>query len=475
MPLTQLKKRLANYRKPQERLAKKRPAKHRRPQGRRAELPMEPDLLESPIEPGLLKKAVTGEHDMTGGPPDDPPSDRRKPELDLEYARLSLGVDLLAFVALDRESATPRFVPTEMAQPDEGSELDSLSLDATCRAIKSLTSDQWVHTLDSRMRGTKEGIPDPDEYHECLMRPDLEQWLPQNLLEQPIGGQPGYTGSTTTFREILPNAAVVGCWPRSPSTGLLGFYFAAWLHDSYEIVCPLSQIAQDVHSFLTLFAFPTTAPDTPRFGADCERGEYQQLELEHRRYPLRGRRRWVFNARNQRLYVRGLAPVYIGQGRDEPAARADLTEKLDRDFQDLYGTRPPHRDETQERVWRLLCRVIDLDAYRDRRPFRATRAGRIRRVSADARVVGWEDERGSERILLRNAPREFAEIPKGGRFEATILYHPGTDELSEEDLPRIESCRPLDEVNRERVAAFWERLLQRGAQPGPETETGKPH
>jgi hypothetical protein len=253
----------------------------------------------------------------------------------------------------------------------------------------------------------------------------------------------------------LPHSGVVG-WhfpPRDPQHFTL--FFAAWLHAFYRIEAPLTDAAQRcVRDFLTRFASPLFGRTTMD-KAENTRGFYEQLTCRGNDYPLRGRRVWWFDASTRRLYVDGLTQLYVGQGSDEPAARANLAAKVDRDFQALFGTRPPDRDEQQDRIWQLLCQIIDLDAYRDQKPLRLVRVGQIRKRTANARIVGWEEDRRAQKVPLERAVPEFADIPNGVRFEATMRCHSRTDEVQ-----MIEHVRYLDdhEITPREIQDFWDHL-----------------
>jgi hypothetical protein len=318
----------------------------------------------------------------------------------LDDARLMIGSDLLLVLVLNHEKRIVDF--TEKTFCEYQTTREPIDLHRFVRMVSGLSFEDWDE-LRSRAKAVDEPCAIFDQY-------SIESWL-----------------SGRIDAEHLPHSVVIG-WRDTDSTKKSMFYVSAWSYNHYEIKFPIGVIAHVCEEFLGRYlSRPLESSSLEHFSSDFIN---ELFPLGSPSLPLRFPCKWLFDGSIGQLYLDRFHPAFIGQSYVLEQALSDLSSQLSRSFQSLYGTRPPHRNEQQERVWRLLCRTIDLDAYRDRQPFRATRVGRITRITTHARTIAWEDEQGRERILLNNAPHDFADIPKNQRFEATVLYHPGREKLS---------------------------------------------
>ena len=371
----------------------------------------------------------------------------RQHDLDLSYTRLVLGVDLLATLAVDTEREERTYVALDVAKPGGESEGDQARLDAASRAVNRLSAEK-IETMRRRIQST--GRPPAfDELYKTIGQHVLAEWL----FDRPTD----YASSAEMEPPPL-HKAVIGWWPEprhkdSPT----GFYLAAWQSSSYEAAFTPNQAAEQVHKFMLKFR-PPSLEDGGKVHVMpySRRGTCRVLSSGTTQIPLRGDREWLYDSISERFYLSGLEPlVYTGHGPDEASARSDLIARVQRDFQALYGTRPPDRDEHEEHLWTMLGRVIDLDEIHAREELRVTRVGHVQRFSGDAREVQWEDDDEIEYIAPGQAPHEFFKLPKGQRFEAMALYAFGTD-----NVKAIEAVRAINKevIDHAKVAAFEEYL-----------------
>jgi hypothetical protein len=107
------------------------------------------------------------------------------------------------------------------------------------------------------------------------------------------------------------------------------------------------------------------------------------------------------------------------------------------------------------RLYEMLSKYLDLNAFETNTPFTIHRIGRIEEGTfGESRRVRWED--GTRiRVALHQAPPEFAVLTKGTRFSALAQYHSQNKKLI--SLQHIAELPPI-EVTRKDIRRHWNAL-----------------
>lgn len=357
----------------------------------------------------------------------------REAPLNLFEIRLRHGMDLFLLFEVDHAKERLRLIKENTfkgANPREKGRIQSIS-----KAVKTVGLGDW-YGLYNRTR-SRFDLTVPFD------RDDLNRWLSGRL-----GGEDG------------PHSAGVG-W-LSEIDDLPGiFYFAAWMTDGYQLVYPLTFAVRRLYN-----ALKERGASDPRnivIDQPIEQGNggvVKQLVWDGRTYPLRTDLRWFFDPVAKQLDIEGFSPGFVGGEAELQQAWEGILGRIDYHFQSLINTRTIDRDDDQDRRWRLLRRLIDVDAYLDQKPMRMRKIGRIARKKPGEVIVAWVDEREAETVPLdgrMHVAQEFDKLPVGAWFEAEVFCHPRNQELRS-----IESFRRDDSLNvtTEQALEFWDKIAE---------------
>jgi hypothetical protein len=335
--------------------------------------------------------------------------------LSLFRLRLMLGTDWLALFKVDAEGGLECVVDSSTCPT-------SLSIarltGSVARAFKQVPQEKWMKRFH---RATERG----DEYV-SFDRDDLKACLG------------GYLET-----EELPCAAGVGWWFSDGAIGPVGFYVAAWTTEDFRINFDLNMAVHEVHNYI--YKYVTSGADVVAEPDQMESADIiKELRWNREIYPLRTELHWLRDIGSKRLFVEGFSPRFIGEGNTLESCWDDFRERIHLRFQALYQAGSFNRTEKQDDVWRLLCRLIDMDQYRALRPRRLIRLGKIARQphpEDSDRIVFWVNQRKAERVPLDRASQGFESYQRGDWFEAEVEFDSRTMEFQ-----RIVGCKPVDPV-----------------------------
>jgi hypothetical protein len=366
--------------------------------------------------------------------PPQPPL-RKAHKLNLFCVRLFHGIDWFGVFARDLHTRAVQLVARSQLEPVAASEGEQLrALEETLRA---LPSEGWQAQAE-RVQTLGLGYAAYDQE-------SLQSWLGRDRLA-PDG---------------WPNLTVLGRIP-CRSTRVEYLYLAVWLFDAHEIMMPKTASAQAVEDRIrgveldpeqTGEPFETSPPDR------LSQLSLSQLEADSACLPLRRPLTAYWSEDDALVWVEGFSPALTGDGHSSQEAIGDFSAVVHGWFQALYRTRPFNRDEQQERLWRLLCRFIDVQAYRDHQPLVLFRLGRIVAVPSEStREVEWEEDARRETVHLEagQAPDDFGKILLDSWFEAEVAYDRRTQVIQ-----KIVAARPVSkppEVREEDLDEFLRNL-----------------
>jgi hypothetical protein len=378
--------------------------------------------------------------------------------MDLDSARAALGVDLITVYEVNWDKETVR--PINLSRSEGVTPYETHQISAVVEAFSRFRYADWTGVIDRTiyLKSADRYVVDASERRAIFNQKDP-------LLEL----------ATQLCGEPPPYAGVAG-WRSDPREGCEGIkyvYAAVWVQGGFEAMFPLTQAAEQVDKALALETL--TPPRIPTALAELVvRDEIEALSDENEiRIPLRRRLVRTYVKETGLLYIEGLSPRFIGCGAEFDSAWKDLVHQVGECVQALYRTRPFNRTEQMERVWRLLCRFINIQAYRDSRPMRLFRVGNITAApSAEERVVVWEEDSREDRVRLDQAPREFfvpGEYPVSQRFEAMVYY-----DRTSNQLQSIREVKRLDPaITPEEAWEFWESIPWPGTESPPSDHDGR--
>jgi len=357
---------------------------------------------------------------------------------DFDQLVWGFGLDLVCAFQCPTDVPYCDFSPPSLSVRLNRKEKDRL--DMVYQSVKNGSSSDWSN-LFKRMVGD-ESAEDVD-------------WVP--LCKESIG-------------PYLAKPLVQSCAVHSAILGRLrqdrhdaqSFYLAIWERESYELVAPLTMLGRSVHSA----ACKLEASDQGPAASGVELGSIVRCRGGLRDYEFVAPLHTVFDVELEKLSVEGFSPVFTGDGGTYETALEDFGRKLDAEYQLLRGTRPVHRDERQDRSWRLLCRYVDREKVEDQIPLVTWRVGRVVECPADGpRVVQWEEDDQREQVPRGKAPDEFLDSDSfgvGTRFEAEVASSSRSDEFLE-----ILRCRPIGEstVTDGEFQDYWRKVFGTDAPP----------
>lgn len=139
------------------------------------------------------------------------------------------------------------------------------------------------------------------------------------------------------------------------------------------------------------------------------------------------------------------APRFVGKGASIAAAHRDFLNKVHSSFQSLARLRPFQMNETQSADWKLLEKLIDVNAYWDSVPVTLLEIGVVSAITADGREIVWLDGERRELIPIERTPPEFAAFEEGQWFEALVERQPKTYQL--QTLRYVRQIEPIREMS----------------------------
>jgi hypothetical protein len=235
-----------------------------------------------------------------------------------------------------------------------------------------------------------------------------------------------WLGEARLAPEHCPSLAVLGRL-RCPASRYAYFYLAAWLYDAYALRQPRTAVALALADTLSHVELGPEGlgpqPDADPSGLWL-RELLTELDCGSTHYPLRRPLLASHLASSPSCtLVEGFSPIFTQLGETPAETRKNFLLLVHGLFQKYCRTRPFNRDEQQERLWRLLCRFIDVPAYREQQPLRLFRVGQIlARPTADECLVKWEEDEEEETIRVGPGwtPEGFGALPLQARFEAEV-------------------------------------------------------
>jgi hypothetical protein len=163
----------------------------------------------------------------------------------------------------------------------------------------------------------------------------------------------------------------------------------------------------------------------------------------------------IFCKSEKRLWIEGFSPQITGSGRTVRSALEDFSGRIHGAYQRLRLMADHQFQKDDLRLYEMLSKYLDLNAFETNTPFTIHRIGRIEEGTfGESRRVRWED--GTRiRVALHQAPPEFAVLTKGTRFSALAQYHSQNKKLI--SLQHIAELPPI-EVTRKDIRRHWNAL-----------------
>jgi hypothetical protein len=371
----------------------------------------------------------------------------------LDLVRVILGFDAIVVFEVDLGNASVR--RANLSQIAAVPLPQCRQIEAAINALDRFGFIDWTRVIDSIWY-----VTDPDD--QIRDRPDHVPYIRKEnrtafRYDDPLPGLKNQLRG-----EPLPYAVVAGCRPVADTEGVQIVYAALWVQDGFEASVPLTLAAELIDRSLAdepLDPGPTSPPL-----ALIVPGVRDVVEVltdgEKINIPLREGLLRTYDSEEGILSVEGLSQDFRGRGSNFESAWKDFVRQIYEHVQSLYRTRPFNRSEQQERVWRLLCRHINIQAYRESRPMRLFRIGTITAAPSEhERVVTWEEDAREDRVLKGQAPPEFfKEYQVCHRFEAMVYYNRQSNQL--DHIDEVKRLGP--EITDEEAWEFWRTIPRLG-------------
>jgi hypothetical protein len=150
-------------------------------------------------------------------------------------------------------------------------------------------------------------------------------------------------------------------------------------------------------------------------------------------YPFVRPRRAVFSFVPGRsrgtLRMDGLPRRFVGHGSRLASALHDLSARVHVAFQQISAKQDFERTAAENRVWRDLTKVIDIEKYNASLPIVMQRMGQLADIDGTNYTIRWHD--GTEETIgLEATPAAFASLKVGDAFDAVAVYNSASQALS---------------------------------------------
>lgn len=163
---------------------------------------------------------------------------------------------------------------------------------------------------------------------------------------------------------------------------------------------------------------------------DASRVELTELRVGSIVYPLRGELTGRYVRALEELFVDGVSPVFVGEGRSAQEATESFSLGVHASFQELLYKRSFEMTAEERIKWRTVNEIIDVTVYRNTTPIVVRQIGEVSwgRLSYPSRIQ-W-DNGYTESVHPRQVDSpDFITFKPGQPVEAVVVRDPLSREL----------------------------------------------
>lgn len=153
------------------------------------------------------------------------------------------------------------------------------------------------------------------------------------------------------------------------------------------------------------------------------------IKIGHITYPLRHSLRATYVPGKGDFLVEGFSPLFVGNGTNQEAARADWNNTVHSAFQELQPKRPFEMSDDERLKWQVLSDHIDVTVFRNNTPQSIRAFGRILKAGPYPQLIEWDNGLKEPISLEIVDTPDFVRFKPGQPFEAVVHRDPLTFNL----------------------------------------------